>query len=195
MSEQIRAFIAVDLDKPIKNLIADIQNHLSESECLVKWVAPQSAHITLKFLGDIEEQTIPAIKEYLEKASSSIVPTHFDAIRVGAFPNTDFPRIIWLGIEEDGTISQLAEKIEQALVPLGFAKEDRKFTPHITIGRLSSTKNSRKLSQLLQDFPTLKPIKQPFDHVSLYQSTLTSQGPIYERLLRIPFPIKEINIA
>jgi len=184
MSEPLRCFIAIDIDKRIKELIVNIQQELSAARCPVKWIKPECIHITLKFLGEVDDQQTTQIQQLLKTLADNFVETTIKTSHLGAFPDPKHPQIIWLGIEENDTLFRLQQAIEDELFKMKFKKETRRFSPHITLGRVKSPKNMKQLSSSIVAMTDAPVLTQAIDHVKLYKSTLTPHGPIYESLFK-----------
>src|SRR4030042_6849797 len=137
-NEQIRSFMAIELPEEVKTGLRRLQTELKlPGHTFVKWVAPESIHLTLKFLGNISPQKVAEITRVMEEASQGVNPFQLEVTEVGAFPNMRQPRVLWVGIR--GEVDKLVawqQHIDNGLVPLGFAKETRAFTPHLTLARL-----------------------------------------------------------
>jgi 2'-5' RNA ligase len=185
MPESIRSFIAIELNEATQGALAKIQNDLRSLDVNVKWVKSRNIHLTLRFLGHVRPKIMKKIIEGFSdffKGQSS-----FDAelTHVGAFPRVEWPRIIWVGIEKNAqSIIDLAQQLENHLCKFGLKKESKVFAPHLTIGRVRSPKNITALSEALKNY-SLSPIPQKISKITLFKSTLTSQGPIYEKLQTI----------
>jgi RNA 2',3'-cyclic 3'-phosphodiesterase len=174
----IRAFIAVELSSPVKTAIAAIQSELKKSPGEVKWVIPDICHITLKFLGEVKEEQVAPIRAILDECAAGIKPFQLTVNSIGAFPTMDRPNIIWLGIKDEANIlEKIARAIDEKVSALGLPKEDRPFTPHITIGRTRAGSH-QALSQILKSAVTPN---ETFEVTALtfFQSTLASWGPTY----------------
>lgn len=180
--DSLRTFIAVELDKQIIEELTRILNLLKEAEADVKWVNPPNAHITLKFLGSVQEQKIEKISKIIEESVSVYKPFSLATQSLGAFPTLNSPRVIWIGaLSENEKLEELTETLETKLVSLHFAKEKRCFKPHITIGRVRSNKNNVQLINLLRTLEIAKK-EMLVKTVTLFKSTLSPKGSIYERL-------------
>jgi 2'-5' RNA ligase len=139
MSQQpIRSFIAVELPEAVKAGLQQLQTELTLPRySFVKCVAPEGIHLTLKFLGNVSAQKISEITGVMEQASQGVNPFKLQLTEVGAFPNMSRPRVLWVGIK--GEVDKLVDwqrRLDDGLVPLGFAKEARPFTPHLTLARV-----------------------------------------------------------
>jgi len=183
MNNTVRTFIAIPLNSHIREVLIETQDHLKKLDCNIKWVKPENIHLTLKFLGDVKQKRIDTIKQILDDLFRDTDPLTMELTQVGAFPNIDHPRILWIGLNDnDQSLAQIVSNLENNLGKAGFKKEDKPFSPHITIGRIRSPKNLKPLSEAINNYSLPDGIAQTIDHTVLYQSTLTSQGPIYEIL-------------
>lgn len=189
----MRAFIAIDLPKEIKEKLACLQEKLKASGADVKWVTPQNIHLTLKFLGERDEKKINKITEILKSAACAESAFQIRLSCIGAFPKIDSPRVIWVSVDKgDAETKKIAEKLEEEIAKTGIPKEDRPFSSHITIGRMRSNLNKEKLVQDLNNFAgqpatTIGGLEFTVTKITLFKSTLTPKGPIYE-------PLSEANL-
>jgi len=183
----MRTFIAIELPKEFKEQLAKLQEQLKTSGADVKWVQPENIHLTLKFLGEIDEQISAKIINILEKTAHNKNSFYLNLVSLGGFPNMNFPRVIWVGIKKgEGETKEIAKELENEIAQLGIPKEKRAFSSHITLGRVRSglnrTQLANKLNELTNDLfkeslPDFKITK-----ITLFKSTLTPKGPIYEIL-------------
>lgn len=182
----MRTFIAIELPEEIKDALAQLQEDLKKSGADVKWVEPKNIHLTLKFLGEIDEIKAQNIIKIIEEIAQGLNSFKARISSVGAFPKLNFPRVIWAGVDEgDEEICKIASGLEQPIAKLGIPKEDRKFSSHITIGRTRSTLNREKLVQELSRLATESGqvnLEFTVTKITFFKSTLTSGGPIYEAL-------------
>jgi len=177
----IRSFIAIDIPDDIKKKITAVQSELKESSADVKWVRPGSIHLTLKFLGNIEEGQIKEIGEKISESAKAISPFSIAVTCIGVFPHMRNPRVIWIGLEEtEGKLSALQKGIEENLQMLGFEKEERGFSPHLTIGRVKSSKGKSRLIEMLERKREERFHQSISVHeVRLMKSDLKPTGPVY----------------
>ena len=178
----IRSFIAVDIeDDAIIHKIREIQDSLASANADIKFVEPQNLHYTLKFLGDVDEGVIEDIIEELKKIN--IPKFNMKIEKLGAFPTISRIRVIWVGasIGSEKMIS-LNSEIESHLEKFRFKKENRGFTPHLTIGRVRSGRNKNKLIAMIQNLKDVEIGQINVTCFKLKKSTLTPKGPIYETL-------------
>lgn len=182
----MRTFIALELPKEIKDSLADIQEQLRASAADVKWVKPENIHLTLKFLGDINEQQLTQIISILEEIGRDKLSFDISLSTLGAFPKITFPRVIWVGIDKgDNETQDIAQVLEEKIAKVGIPREDRPFSSHITIGRLRSGLNREKLTKNLEGLQkNFGKYKKEFlvTKITLFKSTLVPSGPIYETL-------------
>ena len=178
----MRAFIAVELDDGVRGKIADIQENLRKADADIKWVKPSQIHITLRFFKDISDKKVRAITKDLPSFLAGLSSFDIDITQVGAFPKIKHPRVLWLGINNEDQLKDLAVRVENGLCRLGFPKEERAFSAHITLGRVRSPKNLTRLSEALKHYCVPTGLTQTIQHVTFFQSTLTSEGPVYDVL-------------
>lgn len=135
----IRTFIAIELPKSLKTGLVELQTRLQKKAPprAVRWVRPESIHLTIKFLGPTPETQVDDIIEDLESTCAFLSPFTYTVGGLGCFPNLRRPRVIWVGVQEPTeTLSNLQRAIEDACAGLGFERERRAFHPHLTLGRL-----------------------------------------------------------
>ena len=181
----IRTFVAIEMPAVVRDSIATLQQDLRGFPVRVSWVRPANIHLTLKFLGDIRENQVGAISEALARVGEKTAPFSLSVGTLGFFPNRRRPRVLWVGISNpDGELRQLAESVENALLPLGFKKEKRGFNPHLTFGRV---RDPRNIEQVMEKLETTEFEEQAIfvKEMVFMKSTLHPRGSIYEPLKRI----------
>ena len=180
----MRAFIAIPLSQQVKDKIEAAQDRLRKADADVRWVRPANIHITLKFLGNIEDTIIPAVKSSLSSILKSAFRFELEIKEINAFPNLAFPRTIWAGIGQGQKECMALQKdIEQAMEKLGIESEARPFSAHLTLGRIRSDKNRQQLIDTLKKEKDFDPkTKVSAGKIVLFQSLLNSEGPIYTAL-------------
>jgi 2'-5' RNA ligase len=177
----VRTFIAIDLTPEVREQMRGPQGRLASCHARLTMVAPPSIHITLKFLGEIDERDLGRVKEAL----SAIRFEPFEIAVGGVKGNpSSSPRVIWSEVRDEGGCGRLFRLVEEALLPLGFQKEKRAYTPHATLARVKRLDPS--LLPLLRDLATEEFGSCPVRYIKLKKSTLTPAGPIYEDLLEVP---------
>jgi len=183
-SEKIRSFIAIELPARVRAGLRQVQESLKNpNPGCAKWVDPESIHLTLKFLGDVESKQLSAVEEALEKAAADQPVFNLEIKGMGAFPDLRRIQIVWAGIEGDLSELQAFQKnIEAIISPLGFPPENRAFKPHLTLARVRDTTTSgerQSLAELLKIAKLESDLLIRVDHVNLMRSRLTPSGPIY----------------
>jgi len=179
----IRAFIAIEIDPPHKEKISALISHLKKSNADIKWVTENQMHLTLKFLGNIEQENVQKISDVLKTIAAVFSAFNIQFSQIGAFPNHERPRVIWLGIEKGSeALRLLNNKIECELEKIGFQKEKREYKSHLTLGRVKSLKNISGLSRLINEAEFQFQDEIKIDRLILFQSTLTSKGALYTPL-------------
>ncbi len=188
MDEPIRTFIAIPLTSETQKSLERIQKDIVTYQTYVKWVEPHNIHLTLKFTGEITPQKLKSIAAILPSLFQNSSPFEIAITHLGAFPNEQRPQVIWAGITQNAElITQLAVQIENGLSPLRIPKDDKEFSPHITLGRVRSLKNIENFPSTIKTYQKFLPITQTIDTISLFKSTLTAQGPVYEQLAEVKF--------
>jgi RNA 2',3'-cyclic 3'-phosphodiesterase len=178
----IRAFIAVEIDHTVIQRITDITHELKPKIPDIRWTSPDNWHLTLKFLGAIDEKQIDSIGQALERELSLFPRCTINAKGLGVFPDARRPRVLWVGIQGN-PLAGLAESVETALAPLGFAKEKRVFTPHLTIGRWREGKHrNQELEPALEHWKAYDSGRSKVEEVTLFQSVLKPAGAEYRPL-------------
>jgi len=181
----MRTFIAIELSEDIKSALDQVESHLKYSGADVKWIAKENIHLTLKFLGEINDAKCEKIKSILDTIAKSTKPFYISIKDIGAFPKIDYPRVIWVGLDKGAVEStELAGKIDSELAKIGFEKETRPFSAHLTIGRVRSLKNKQALKEKITGYqlPSASSPRFSVGIVTLFQSKLTPSGSIYTKL-------------
>jgi len=180
MNTTLRTFIAIDINDHIRQELTTIQDKLRAANADVKWTEPENLHITIKFLGDTPAERIAEISAVLDTTARAFHSFNLTIGELGAFPNTHAPRIIWAGttVQTEQTAA-IATTIESGLEPLGFKKEERAFTAHITLGRARSPHGKARLSSALTETSLPHGLTLKVSRLTLFQSQLSPQGPIY----------------
>lgn len=176
----LRLFIAVDIGDEVRGLLAPEITHLKKSFPKVKWVSPENIHLTLAFLGDVPGEQAEGISHALNTLGELFTPFSMNVTGLGTFGPPRSPRVIWAGIGT-GTREAIALQamLASELRALDFTPETRPFSPHLTIGRVKSSRDAEGLPGKLAAcsgtyYGTIKA-----DHLRLMRSELLPQGPIY----------------
>jgi 2'-5' RNA ligase len=185
----MRLFVALELPPEACRAAGEVARELKATGADVKWVRPESLHLTLKFLGEVDPARLPEVKEALRRACAGAPALELGLAGAGAFPGPQRPQVVWLGLEgQTRELGELAGRVEEALAELGFPPEKRAFKPHLTLGRLRRKKRGAKappaapLGRALAGLAGWRGPGFTGGRVSLMQSTLTPSGAVYEPL-------------
>ncbi len=179
---KIRTFLALELPEEVKKEILEIQRRLVIKDAKIRWVSKENTHLTLKFLGGVEENLMPEIYETIDRATKSFNSFHLNLSNAGLFPDRGRPKIIWAGIRgQTSDLESLAENCDAAMHRIGFERENRKFKPHVTIARIKSLSDAEDLSRRLNDLE-VDPIEFEAAKINIIKSDLTSSGAVYTLL-------------
>ncbi|MCZ6512618.1 MAG: RNA 2',3'-cyclic phosphodiesterase [Nitrospinae bacterium] len=178
----MRTFIAIDIPPSVVKAITVIQNRFKSLGLHASWVRPGNIHLTLKFLGDIDPNQVPGIRDKITVALAPLAPIEVSLDRVGVFPDLKRPRVLWVGLkDEKGALETLHFGLEQALASAGFPADLRPFSPHLTLARIKSRRGTKELQNELDALLSegIAPNPFPVGSVQLYESQLTPKGSIY----------------
>ena len=181
----IRSFIALELSDKIKNQISIITKQLKSKNLAVRWIPINNVHLTIKFLGDFPISSLENLKQTLE--NNIIIINKFDLQfnNIWTFPNINNPRIIWVGVQKNNSLEKLFNVIESIMPEFAIKPENRKFSPHLTIGRVKnsfSKLDSHQIKKIISAIPEINFGHQTVEEVILFKSTLTPQGAKYDRI-------------
>jgi len=179
-----RGFIAIDI-KATPQIIT-FEKEIAKTGADVKLVEPGNIHITVKFLGDTDENHIDAIEQSMKESVLAIKPFAITLKGTGVFPNQNYMKVLWIGITDEGNIETIAHVIDEKLEPLGFKKENRGFSPHLTVGRVKTARNKDQLIKVIENYKTVEFTIQKVQSITLKKSELTPKGPIYTTLREVP---------
>jgi len=184
--EQVRSFISIDLeDQQILSRIASILLSLQSLGGDLKPVERENIHLTLKFLGNVSAPRLSEVKSSLQQVIFSAFTAEIKG--AGAFPNLNHMNVVWVGVNEGWSqVEQIYEQVEKLLSGLGFRRENRPFSPHITIARVRSGRKRDEVASFLQRLTEESFGTITVDKIRLKQSILSSSGPKYSTLLEIP---------
>ena len=191
MVENVRTFIAIELGEVHHRALSDVQMRLQRERAAssVRWVAPENIHLTLRFLGDVATTAMPALQSAVAEACVGIAPFTLSLSGAGAFPNTRWPNVLWVGL--GGQVERaalLAQRLDDACAAIGLPREERPFSPHLTLGRVKreAKPNDRQIVGELLDHATVGELGLlQVDRVSVMKSELRPSGSIYTRLAAV----------
>ena len=186
----LRAFIAVEIPAEIQQMIHRQTSSLHRGiDSLVRWVAPQNMHLTLKFLGDVSLNSMEFIKQMLRTEAENVPCFDIHLAGLGAYPNLKRPRILYIGIQAPASLDALARGIESASRRLGYEPEERPFSAHLTLGRVRQIINAADQQQIRRAIESTQVDllgTARVDSVHLYKSDLNPGGSVYTRLYSAP---------
>ena len=181
----MRVFIAVELPEKVRKEIDYLQHRMRATTNRIKWVDSSAIHITLKFLGEIEEKKLTSVYQATGDTVRGAKTFLLGLEGVGVFPENGDPRVIWIGIGEGSReISKMAAQLEKKLCSQGFAREQRKWVPHITLGRVKLLKDRETLMNLITEHRHVSGGTVQVREVTVMQSRLTPGGARYNPLQR-----------
>jgi RNA 2',3'-cyclic 3'-phosphodiesterase len=189
----MRLFVALDIDPEIRRNIGEFRNQMRSVAPDVRWVGPETFHVTLQFLG--ETQKFDSLRSALQQVRGTAVPLAFRG--TGFFPNPKSPRVFWIGIESDDNLQLLSDAISTSLKPLGFERDAGPYKPHLTLARAGSGRPRPARSE--PSAPGLLAVRAKIESLApldfgtmtarefcLYESNLTPRGAQYTKLARYP---------
>ncbi|HEY8459213.1 MAG TPA: RNA 2',3'-cyclic phosphodiesterase [Blastocatellia bacterium] len=145
----MRTFIAIEIPYEIKSALAAMQTELRRAGADVSWVKPENLHLTLNFLGEVDEGRIVEVEKVCVSLAAEFRPFTLNVNDAGVFPNARQPRALWAGLSgEIENVYEMRRRLDEKLSLIGFQREEKKFHPHLTIGRLKSSKKTRELLAL-----------------------------------------------
>ena len=184
---RLRLFVAADLDATVVPRVCDEIAALATAGADLRWSSAEHLHVTLKFLGDTEPARRPAIENALRRVASSRQPIAWGLRGIGRFPDRGRPRVLWIGIDGEGALIDLAERIDRALGELGLPRESRAFAPHLTIGRVRGPTGLARLGALIAARGPAFTVAMPaLAAIRLYASELRPEGAVHRMLAEAP---------
>ncbi len=194
----VRAFIAIDLPPNLQDRLSQLSNALKKEmgDVPIRWVATENMHLTMKFLGDVSLKNLDVLTNILIREAAVREPMVISLGGVGAFPKMRRPRIIWAGMKAPPELASLQRGIDKQTARVGYAREQRPFSPHITMGRVSrnaTPDHVRIIGDVLNTqnigFLGVARVRE----VHLFRSDLQSGGVVYSRLFSAPFGDQSVS--
>ncbi len=187
----LRAFIAIELPEHLQDAIEKQTSRLRQvlGDEIIRWVPTQNMHLTLKFLGDIATSHVDFLKQLIAKEAASHPQFDLQLGGLGAFPTSRRPRILWAGLHAPADLISLQKSIEAGTFRLGYEKEERDFSPHLTLGRVRQTTEMADLQKIHIALDTIQLGNigiTRVDSIHLIKSDLRPSGPIYTNLFSAP---------
>lgn len=183
----MRLFVSVDLPDDLAEPVADLQEEFADASGL-NFTDSEQAHITMKFLGDVDENRLPDLERELEAAvdEADVAPFTARFGGLGVFPDLDYISVVWFGTETGGAeLTQLHEAIEKRTTAMGFEAESHDFTPHVTLARMEHAGSKDLVQDLVRERDPMIG-EMHVDEVRLTESTLTADGSVYSTVERFP---------
>jgi 2'-5' RNA ligase len=186
---KVRTFVAVELPPEVVQALTTVQEKLRGCGAKVKWVEPRNLHLTMKFLGDVDYEKVPEISAAIAQCVSDAPPLMVRVRGLGTFPpGRRAPRVVWVALE--GALERLektADRLNESLVRFGVPYEKRRFSPHITIGRVKSSQGAHRLVEAIEACGQAEFGEVEIDELAFMMSELTGKGPVYTVLSKVPF--------
>ena len=186
-AKPIRTFIAIKLPDDVIERLREVQTGLKREGLDIKWVRPENIHLTLKFLGDIQNSDVDAVGNALESATAPFAPLTLSAAGLGAFPSVKRPRVLWAGVRGDlEMLSRLHARLEEALSRLvGIEKENKTFKGHLTLGRIKNKVPPDAMIDAVSRYGDMASQGFVADTLHLIKSELKPSGPVYTDLISV----------
>lgn len=187
----MRTFIALDFSPEIIRKINEIIDYFKTQtpERALKWVAPENLHLTIKFLGEVPEKKIEQIKSLINETLDDVKSFEIGVEKLGMYPNSQKPRVVWLGVRGAGPLKEIHKVLDSQLQKAEIQPDNRGFSPHLTIARVrrnADIQSVKEIGETLSKFKVDSLGTCTVNHIILYKSELTPQGPIYTPLLSSP---------
>lgn len=189
----MRTFLAIDLDESIERALRHEAERLQDEipDAWVRWVKPESTHLTLKFLGEVKPDFIGQIEELANPIATKTPTMTMEIGGFGAFPNFNRPKVLWVGVQErSGALENLHSELQTAFEQLGFEAERRSFTPHLTMGRVNggiSKSDQQTLAETLRHVDIASLGELVANKLTLFESKLGPTGAAYRAVREFVF--------
>jgi len=180
-----RAFISVDLESYPK--LEEFWERLKKSDAPLKLVALENIHMTLKFLGDTDESLVDDIEKLMITSIQNIEPFDVKIKGTGAFPNLNYMKVVWVGLEGVDPLISISRTLDRELGKLGFKREKRGFRPHVTVARVKGPKNKNILAGIISEYENVSFGVKKVDGIRLKKSVLSREGPTYSTVKDVRF--------
>jgi 2'-5' RNA ligase len=181
----MRAFIAIDLPVTIRAALDAAQQDFRDACRDARWTRPEGIHLTLKFLGEISDAQTKLVVEALARIGP-FEPLSVEVRGFGFFPQAQRPRVFWAGVEAPPALAELAARVENHMEKIGFAREDRAFSPHLTLARFQVPRAQSALEAAVAARASTSLGKFEASDFFLFESKLSPQGAQYRKVMRFP---------
>ncbi len=180
----MRLFVALEPNSKVVANLTELVRRLGPVSP-IQWVHPRNMHLTLKYIGDTPKKGIDAVIQALGRVRVT-TPLNVPLAGLGFFPSSRTPRIFWVGAENTSALRQLATGVDAALQPLGVVPEVRPFQPHLTLGRVIEGQSLDEMKTAVEDLPSREFGAISPDRFGLFGTTVTANGPEYQKLAEFP---------
>ena len=182
----MRTFIAIEIPDEIKREMAKVQEKLKRANVDASWTRPEGIHLTLKFLGEVPEAKVSGIMDSLVRAVGDAKKFRLETAGAGAFPNAKNARVVWHGLSgELDRLSALQASVEDAMAEIGFEREDRRFSPHLTLARIKFIRSRDAWQNALDEIKDVRLPGFEVGAISLMKSELRREGAVYAEMGRV----------
>jgi len=187
-SKLIRSFFAIPVSPDCRQKIDALEQKLKDTlPSGIRWVDVDNMHVTLKFLGKFDSNYISDFFTLLKTGFSEIGQFDLSFQNLGVFPNKLKPKVVWVGLARSIELINIFQEIEDAAAKLGYPREERGFSPHLTLGRVKSeTPKPEKIGTVINNLNIGEICRSHVDHIVFFQSKLTPGGPVYSELFQLP---------
>jgi 2'-5' RNA ligase len=185
----MRTFIAIEVPAEVRAIVAAIQKDLSQVNADVAWTDSENIHLTLKFLGEIDKKLFTEVEHACQELASGFNVFTLNLKGIGAFPSARHPRVLWVGLAgATKLLEEMQERLEERLSAIGFEDEEKDFSPHLTIGRVKSNKNTHELIARADLYP-IPALSFEVREIVLMKSDLYPEGARYCDLARVKLAV------
>ncbi len=184
----MRLFVAIEFSDRVRKTLKKVQDKLRPRCDGVRWTPVEQVHVTVKFLGEVPDPKVMGVADAMKRAVANVAPFTVAVGECGCFPPKGRVRIVWAGMkEESGELARCAQAVEDEMEKLGFARERRRFSPHVTIGRVREDRSDGRNRSVVEAH-SFDPVEQNVSAIRLMSSVLSPQGPTYT-------PVSTVNLA
>ena len=185
--EKIRAFIALEMPEPIRTSLADLCERMKSelSDVPLRWVPIPNMHLTLKFLGDVKPDQVEKIIHVINSQCSKYSPFDISLNELGAFPHPQRARVLWVGVDSLPSLNKLVDAFEMDLAGLGFLRESRPYSPHLTLARVrghARPADLHRINEVINSSPNPRSASAVANKIVLFRSELKPSGSVYNAL-------------
>ncbi len=186
----VRTFIGVEIEAEVREALAAVVRRLRSTASAAKWVKAENLHITFKFLGDVAPSELEQVFTAARQAAADFSSFELEISGLGCFPNSRYPRVVWAGCSEGSECAAaLAQRLEDGFAALGYEREKRPYSPHLTLARLRDPRDGRALAAALASEGAPRFGSTAVEEIVVFMSELRKSGPVYSPMCRIPLAI------